>query len=281
MRFGFVLPWGDARDAAELAAIAEEHGWDGFFVWEGVWGVDAWVMLAAVAMRTSRIRLGTLLTPVPRRKPWDLAGQIAAVDNLSGGRVITSVGLGALHEGWTAFEADQGRRVRAELLDESLDVMRGLFAGQPFDYTGRHYAVRPTDFMVPPPPLQRPHPPFWVVGAWPAPKSMRRAARADGWLPNVVASGKDDNAEVTPETVAAGLEWIREARSAEGLPIEGYDVVAEGVTPHDDPAAARAKVEPWARAGATWWIEGDWSVEREHVSAYARARLSSGPPTVG
>jgi len=88
MRYGWVLPYGDARTAAELAAVAEEHGWDGFFVWEGVWAVDAWMMLTAVAMRTERIRIVTMLTPLPRRRPWELAAQVATLDNLCGGRVI-------------------------------------------------------------------------------------------------------------------------------------------------------------------------------------------------
>src|ERR671926_424772 len=94
MKYGFVLPWGDARTTAELAALAEAHGWDGFFVWEPVWGVDAWVALTAAAMTTSRIRLGTMLTPLPRRRPWDLAGQTAAGVRRSGwrGRRATSAG---------------------------------------------------------------------------------------------------------------------------------------------------------------------------------------------
>src|SRR6266540_2365990 len=176
MRFGFVLPRGDARDAAELAAVAEDAGWDGFFVWESVWGVDAWMALAAAAVRTERIRLGTMLTPLPRKRPWELAGQTATLDNLSGGRTILSVGLGAPHEGWLAFEPDPGRRTRAELLDEGLDVLTGLWAGQPFRYEGRHYRVTPTDFVPPPPLVQRPRIPIWVVGGWP-PSSSPRASR--------------------------------------------------------------------------------------------------------
>jgi alkanesulfonate monooxygenase SsuD/methylene tetrahydromethanopterin reductase-like flavin-dependent oxidoreductase (luciferase family) len=128
--------------------------------------------------------------------------------------------------------------------------------------------------------VQRPHPPIWVVGAWPAEKSMRRAARADGWLPNFVTGspGHYEHAKGTPEALAAGLAWIRERRQAASLPVDRYDAVAEGVTPGDDPAAAAAQVEPWAAAGATWWIEGDWSVERERVRAYAERRLAAGPP---
>jgi alkanesulfonate monooxygenase SsuD/methylene tetrahydromethanopterin reductase-like flavin-dependent oxidoreductase (luciferase family) len=277
MRYGFVLPRGDARAAAELAALAEASGWDGFFVWEPVWGIDAWIALTAAAMRTERIRLGTLLTPLPRRRPWDLAGQVATLDNLSGGRVILSVGLGAIHDGWLAFETDPGRRVRAELLDEGLAVLTGLWGGQPFTYEGRHHTVRPTDFAVPPPPVQRPRVPIWVVGGWPAPRSMRRAARWDGWLPNLV--GRDGPAgPLTPELLAEGVTWVRDARATDGLTMEGYDVVAEGVTPADDPVAARATVEPWRRAGATWWIESNWSVEEHEYREYVERRLAAGPP---
>jgi alkanesulfonate monooxygenase SsuD/methylene tetrahydromethanopterin reductase-like flavin-dependent oxidoreductase (luciferase family) len=275
VKYGFVLPAGDATQAAELAAIAEQAGWDGFFVWEPVWGVDAWVMLAAAAMRTSRIRLGTMLTPLPRRRPWDLAGQTATLDNLSGGRVILSVGLGAVHEGWLAFETDPGRRVRAELLDEALDVLTGLWAGQPFSYSGRHYTVRPTDLMVPPPPLQQPRIPIWVVGAWPAAKSMRRAARWDGWLPNVVpATPGGEQPPVTPDIVRAAVAEIRRLRETEGLSMDGFDVVVEGTSTPDTLAA---EAEKWAAAGATWYIESDWSVPHEKVFNYARARLAAPP----
>jgi alkanesulfonate monooxygenase SsuD/methylene tetrahydromethanopterin reductase-like flavin-dependent oxidoreductase (luciferase family) len=278
VKYGFVLPWGDARTAADLAALAEAHGWDGFFVWEPVWGVDAWVALAAAAMTTNRIRLGTMLTPLPRRKPWDLASQAAALDNLSGGRLIVSVGLGAAHAGWLAFEPDPGRKVRAQLLDEGLDVLTGLWAGQPFEYEGRHYRITPSDFMPPPPPVQKPRIPIWVVGGWPAPKSMARAARYDGWLPNAV--GKGAAGPVTPEQIRAGEAWIHDFRTVEGLPVGGYDVVCEGTTPPDDPATAARIVTPWRAAGATWWIEADWAVAREAVRDYGEQRLAAGPPNV-
>jgi len=274
MRYGFVLPWGDARTAADLAGLAEQHGWDGFFVWEPVWGVDAWVALAAAAMTTRTIRLGTMLTPLPRRRPWDLAGQSAAVDNLSGGRLILSVGLGAAHAGWLAFEPDPGRRVRAELLDEGLDILTGLWAGQPFEYEGRHYRVSSSDFMPPPPPVQQPRIPIWVVGGWPARRSMWRAAHYDGWLPNAVGKGRGAAGPPTPEQVREGVAWISDLRTVQGLPVDGYDIVCEGHTsgPGDE------TVRPWREAGATWWIEADWAVPREAVRDYAEARLLAGPP---
>ncbi len=273
MGFGFVLPYGDAATAADLAVVAEEAGWDGFFVWEPVWGIDAWVALTAAAMTTSRIRLGTMLTPLPRRRPWDLAGQVAALDNLSGGRVILSVGLGAVHDGWLAFEADEGRRVRAEKLDEGLDVLAGLWSGEPFSYAGTHYRVRPTDFMPPPPPVQRPRVPIWVVGAWPRERSMARAARWDGWLPNYLPTSGEAGPLPHAELTRA-VSWISDARGG----LDGYDVIVEGHTPADDPAAAVAQVRPWAEAGATWWIDADWSAERDDVLLTSLERLAAGPP---
>jgi alkanesulfonate monooxygenase SsuD/methylene tetrahydromethanopterin reductase-like flavin-dependent oxidoreductase (luciferase family) len=279
MRYGFVLPAGDAADAAELAVEAEAAGWDGFFVWEPVWGVDAWVALTAAAMKTERIRLGTMLTPLPRRKPWDLAGQTAALDNLSGGRVILSVGLGALHEGWLAFERDVPRRTRAELLDEGLAVLTGLWSGQPFEFSGTHFDVRPTDFHVPAAPVQRPRIPIWVVGLWPAPPSMRRAARWDGWLPNFRGQPVDGSAatgESTPAALAEAVAWIRAERQRHGLDMVGFDVIVEGVTRPE--ADAAGTVRPWIEAGATWWLEANWMVAREEAVRASRERLRAGPP---
>src|SRR5512135_103160 len=131
MKYGFVLPRGDAHTAADFARSSEEAGWDGFFVWEPVWGVDAWVSLAAAAMVTSRIRLGTMITPVSRMRPWKLASETATLDNLSNGRVILSVGLGAIDTGFEAFGEVTDRKARAELLDEGLEIVTGLWRGQP------------------------------------------------------------------------------------------------------------------------------------------------------
>ncbi len=141
MKFGVVLPYGDARAAAKLALLAETSGWDGFFVWEPVWGQDAWVLLTAAAMQTRRVRLGAMLSPLPRMRPWKLASESATLDNLSGGRVVLSVGLGAVDTGFAEFGEPLGRRLRAGLLDEGLNVLTGLWAGQPFSYIGDHYRV--------------------------------------------------------------------------------------------------------------------------------------------
>lgn len=275
MQYGFVLPYGDARTAADLAHAAERAGWDGFFVWEPVWGVEAWVSLAAVAMVTERIRLGTMLSPVSRMRPWKLAGEAATLDNLSGGRVILSVGLGAVDTGFAEFGEATDRRTRAELLDEGLEIITGLWHGQPFSYDGKHYRIRPTEFMPPPPPVQQPRIPIWVVGAWPRPKSMRRVLRYDGLLPMVF--GEDGRAkQAAPDDVRAMAAYIAEHRTA----TTPFDIVVEGVTPGDAPDQAAAILRPWADAGATWWIESMWGESDFPTAEAVRRRVEQGPPRI-
>src|ERR687887_672473 len=121
MKAGVILPTGGPQEAADIARQAEEAGWDGFFVWEPVWGWDAWVSLAAVAMQTERIRLGTMITPLSRMRPWELAGKTVTLDRLSNGRVILAVGLGAPDSGWAEGGEVTDRKTRAELLDEGLE----------------------------------------------------------------------------------------------------------------------------------------------------------------
>jgi alkanesulfonate monooxygenase SsuD/methylene tetrahydromethanopterin reductase-like flavin-dependent oxidoreductase (luciferase family) len=277
MRYGYVYPGGEARDAAEHARAAEDAGWDGFFVWDPVWGVDAWVTLAAAAMCTERIRLGTMITPVSRRRPWTLAGQAATLDRLSGGRAILAVGLGAIDTGFVQFGEVTERKTRAELLDEGLEIITGLWRGQPFNFDGAHYHVKETTFMPPPPPLQAPRIPIWVVGAWPRPKSMARVARYDGWLPAVMktngAFGK-----VRPDDVRAGRDYI-EAHRTQHAP---FDIVVEGDTARERPSRARAKIAAFAEAGVTWWLEAQWPLAETmfapETQARIGARIRQGPP---
>jgi hypothetical protein len=272
MQYGFVLPEGDARTAADFAQAAEEAGWDGFFMWDPVWGVDPWVSLAAAAMQTRRIRLGTMLTPVSRRRPWKLASETAALDNLSGGRVILSVGLGAIDTGFAEFGEETGRQERAELLDEGLDILTGLWRGQPFQYDGKHYHVKPFKFQfVPAAPVQKPRIPIWVVGAWPRLKSMQRVLRYDGLLPAKMPDKGRKFLEITPGDIRAMKTYI-EANRAETTP---FDIIMEGKTPGDDPEKAASILRPWAEAGVTWWLDAMWDdFDRQHVLT----RIRQGPP---
>jgi alkanesulfonate monooxygenase SsuD/methylene tetrahydromethanopterin reductase-like flavin-dependent oxidoreductase (luciferase family) len=274
MKYGFVLPAGDARTAADFAHDAEQAGWDGFFVYEAVWGIDAWVSLTAAAMRTERIRLGTDLTPLSRMRPWKLASETATLDNLSNGRVILAVGLGAIDTGFAEFGEVTDRKTRAELLDEGLDILTGLWRGQPFSYDGKHYQIRPTEFMPPPPPVQQPRIPIWTVGAWPRPKSMRRVLRCDGILPSVIEDGGQWR-DTTPDDIRAIRAFVDANRNERGP----FDIVIEGETPGDAPDQAAAIVRKWADAGATWWVETRWEVPRDAEGLkVVRERIMQGPP---
>ena len=269
MLTGFVLPGGSATEQLEQAVLAERSGWDGIFVWEAAYGVDAWALLAAMAARTERIRLGTLLTPLPWRRPWKVASQVATVDQLSGGRAILAVGVGAVDTGLPDTGEETDLRLRAERLDEGIDLITTLWDGG-LSYHGRFYdfevdrddltkAVRPVSGRIP----------IWVVGVWPRPKSMRRVLRCDGIIPQYDLGGRAEG----PDDVRAVRAWLAEHGARP-------DVVAEGATPADDPAAASAHVTPWAQAGCTWWIENRWVMPEGTADpmAVVRERLAAGPP---
>jgi len=271
-RFGIIVTTGDPRAAAELAASAEAHGWDGVFTWDGVAiGTmdiyDPWVVMTAMAMRTDRVVLGAIVSPPSRRRPWKLAREAMSVDRVSHGRLVLPVGLGALDDAAFGNVGEPtDARTRAELLDETLDILDGLWSGEPFGYAGRHYRFEPMTFR--PTPVQRPRIPVWVVGAWPAARSMARAARWDGLVAQAI--GTDLTAAQLREAVA----WVHARRTAEGRSGR-YDVIAQGSTAAADPASWWPTVGPWIDAGATWWIEADW--ESWSVDAIAR-RIEAGPP---
>ncbi len=273
LKYGFVFHFLDARTIAELAAEAEAIGWDGVFVSDGVWGTDPWVTLAAVAMVTNRIRIGTMITPVSRRRPWKLASEASTLDNLSQGRVVLPVGLGALDTGFGNFGKQTDRKIRAELLDEGLDIITGLWKGQPFNFDGKHFHIRETTFFPPPPPLQSPRIPIWVVGAWPHEKSMQRVIRYDGLLPAKMNPDRSF-AEVTPYDVRAMKKHIDEHRTL----TTPFDVVMDGQTVASEHQQIVDKIAPYAEAGATWWVETMW-FPPNGAEEVAR-RIRQGPPRI-
>jgi hypothetical protein len=224
---------------------------------------DPWVVMAAMAMRTERVRLGAIVTPPSRRRPWKLAREAMTLDVLSNGRLILPVGLGALDDAAFGNVGEPtDARTRAELLDESLAILDGLWSGEPFAFEGRHYRFGEMTFR--PVPVQRPRIPIWVVGAWPHERSMRRTLRWDG-----VYAQTDGVAGVREVVEWAEREWPAATRD------RPWDVVAEGRTDAGDPAAAAATVAEYEAAGATWWIESDW--ESSSIEAIQR-RIVAGPP---
>lgn len=277
MRYGIIVNVGGPREMADLAAEAEAAGWDGVFYYDAIAigeseMFDPWVVLAAMAMRTERVRLGLVITPPSRRRPWKLARETMTIDHLSSGRLVLPVGLGALDDaGFGNVGEPTDARTRAELMDETLAILEGLWSGEPFAFEGRHYRFGPMTFR--PVPVQRPRIPVWVVGAWPHERSMRRVLRWDGIVTQTEHPGE----------IAAIAEYVaRERPGMRGGPDTGrrddpFEIVVQGSTRADDPAGASAAVEPFIRAGATWWIDADWAATVDTV----RRRISAGPPRAG
>lgn len=287
MRYGIYLPnfgpYGDARALAELARDAEQAGWDGFFIWDHIVGeaslptVDPWVGLAAAAMTTERIRLGATVTPLPRRRPWKLARETVSLDRLSGGRLIVGVGIGLGTREWDDLGEESDPRVRGAMLDEGLDVLTGLWTGEPFSYDGAYYTVKEAHFQ--PTPIQQPRIPIWVGGWWPTKAPFKRGARWDGIFP--LYSHWDNS----PERLAEVVAYTRARRESDSP----FDVIAMGVTPGENPAEGQATAAAYAAAGATWWLEviAPYRFGQEDLSQLPwpvealRERVRQGPPAKG
>lgn len=272
----------DPAAVVDLAVRAERAGWDGFFLWDhmtwsdtpdGPPALDPWVALGAVAQATSRVRIGTMITPVARRRPWKLARETATLDRLSGGRVVLGVGLGApVHGDFGLFGEPTDARERALLLDEGLDVLAGLWTGQRFSYAGRRFTVGETTFT--PPPMQQPRIPVWVGGIWPNPAPLRRMARWDGAVP--ITYDDSGLTAPTPDVIA----WLRDAVEGHrpGAIAAGYDLV---VWSHLTAGAEETaeQLPGYAAAGATWFVETAWP--HEDWWAAAQRRADSGPAPTG
>jgi probable F420-dependent oxidoreductase len=242
VRFGICLAnigtYSDPRVGVGVAEAAEAAGWDGVFIWDHlafVWdrpAADPWIALAAIASATSRVRIGTAVTPVARRRAHVLAHEVATLDRLSGGRVIFGAGLGGSAAEFGKFGEPTDAKVRAAMLDEGLEAMRLLWSGKPVRYRGEHVTV--DDVTLAPTPVQE-HVPVWIGGNRPA--SLRRAARWDGWLAD---SADPTGMTLSPDDVARSIDCIGRA--------DEFDVAVLGQSDRGDPAE-------YAGAGATWWLE--------------------------
>ena len=278
MQYGITVPnfgsYADARALATLAREAEDAGWDGFFVWDHISAAaseggpiaDPWILLAAIALNTERVRIGTMVTPVARRRPWKLAREAVTLDHLSGGRMTLGVGLGFPAEEFRLFGEDAEERVRAEKLDEGLEVMAGLWSGEPFRYEGAHYRIDETVFL--PRPVQQPRIPIWVGGMLPARAPFRRAAKWDGVVPI-----RADIMPLTPAHVRQVIAYVKAHRTSEAQ----FDVVLSGESSGGGPYVLKEPLAAYEEAGATWWLETltDWRGALGDVHAYVRG----GPPS--
>jgi probable F420-dependent oxidoreductase len=255
--------YSDPRTVAALAEEAEQTGWEALLVWDHlgfVWGppaADPWVTLAAVAARTTSLVLGTDVTPVPRRRPHVLAHQVATLDVLSGGRVVFAAGIGGVASEFTSFGEEGDPRARAEMLDEGLEVLRGLWSGERVEHHGRHYTV--DGVTLAPRPAQA-RLPIWVGGNSRA--ALRRAARYDGWAADTT---NPQGMTLSPDDVARSVETILALRTDH----EPFDVAVMGHADQADPGA-------YAAVGATWWLENVHDMRGSFDDMLAL--VASGPP---
>lgn len=274
MKFAAAL-YASARSTANLAQIAEATGWDGIFLGDAIWLQDPMISLAAAAMTTSRIRLGTMVIPVPLRRPWKLASESIALDHLSNGRLTLGLGAGAVWMGWQAFpDEPTDKKIRAGMLDETIDILTLLYQSKQFDYDGQHYHLKLTqldEIHYPPKPVQQPRIPLWVPGIWPRMKSMQRILKCDGLLPQKMNPAGEFE-EVTLDDLRQMKSFIDTNRTLD----TPFDYVMEGKTGGLDPYQVQAKLQEWEQAGVTWWVEGLWGANEEQ----AAARLRQGPPRI-
>lgn len=289
MHFSINIPnFGDfanPRAVAKVAVAAEEAGWDALFVWDHVVHVkrvrggepfgDPWILLTAAALATSRLRLGTLLTPVARRRPEQLARQVATLDSLSDGRVIFAAGLGGpIEDEFGSFGDTTDPVVLAERLDEGLDLLRRYWSGEPVNHRGRHYQVY--DVTLLPTTVQRPHPPMWIGGFWPHRAPMRRAARWDGVAP-LFTTAKHGVVPPVDQVRRLAAYVLRHREDRQDRP---FEIVLGGRTPGDS-AKARAVIEPLVEAGATWWDERQVQTSDDiHRLTPVLRRVHHGPPVL-
>ena len=286
MLFGVSVPcFGVGVDAAllaEWAVGAEAAGWDGFFLWDHLFAfvpgrvevVDPWITLAAAACRTSRIRLGPLVTPLPRRRPMVVARQSVTLDRLSSGRLVLGVGIGAAPFEWEYLGEESDLRRRGDMLDEHLDLLTRLWTGELVSHQGPHYRVAGPEWsaICYPPPVQRPRIPVWVGGTWPRKRPVERAARWDGYQP-MSADGPWTVADTT--AAANRLAGLRTTDKPIDLVVSGAtDGTDEGR--HDIHRAHEA-------AGATWWLESvepwryGWDLGQRWPLDQMRERINAGP----
>lgn len=271
MKYGFYTPnfgyCGNPKNLLELAVECEAAGWNGFFVWDHLqWpdmepAADPWVALSAIASHTSKILLGPMITPLPRREIVKLAREALTLDHLSDGRLILGIGLGyqALPE-WSAFGHEQDAKVRGEMADEGLQLLRSFWSGNAVDHKGTHYTATCDPWAKP---KKAPSIPIWTAGQWPGSKPFRRAARWDGVIP--MARDQLEGDKISPSDLTELLAVI----DAENKRSPDYDVVMIGTNPTE------SELEAYSNAGVTWWLEASdpWSVSFEEM----RDQVCHGP----
>jgi alkanesulfonate monooxygenase SsuD/methylene tetrahydromethanopterin reductase-like flavin-dependent oxidoreductase (luciferase family) len=290
MKFGIYLPnfgsFGNAKLLAEIAKEAEQANWDGFFIWDHLARsivapvVDPWIALSAIAVKTDRIKIGALVTPLARRRPWKLARETVSLDHLSSGRLIFGIGLGGSSGQsveWENFGEVVDLLNRAAKMEESLDILLGLWSGKPFSYKGKFFDVKESIFL--PAPFQQPRIPIWVAGTWPHKAPFQRAAKWDGVVP--IFNPQSGQTQLSQMTEL--IQFLRKTRGD----IKNFHIVY-GVPPmpREDSRRRQEIIAPYKEIGVTWWNEqiypihfgSDWT-EEWPVDEMVR-HIRKGPPII-
>ncbi len=255
MRHALSLPpFGELSDPSvlvDIAVAAEESGWDGVFVWDHLLRppeqatriADPWIMMTAIAAATSRIRIGPMVTPIPRRRPLKLAREIATLDLVAKGRLTMGLGLGVDSGGeLTRTGEELDPKVRGEMLDEGIAILDQLLRGDHVVHEGKHFKM--DGVTLEPTGAQTPRVPFWLAARGANFTPLKRAARFEGLCPTVI----------TPDRFAEIVDYIAGIRGT----LDGYDF-ALMVTPDH-------LFDEYARRGATWAIhEMQPSHSVEHI----------------
>lgn len=256
----------------ELAKEAEKAGWDGFFLWDHLYAadmpdanvVDPFIVLAAIASQTKKIRIGTTVTPLARKQPWQIARETATLDHLSNGRFILGVGLGGdpVNE-FATFGMESNDKIRGEMLDESLDILQSLWSGEKFAYNGKHYQIKETQFL--PATVQKPTIPIWVGGNWPNKKPFRRAAKYQGVFP--LLANSDDGLE--PKHYPEILAYIKKYQQQQN---KSFDVVfMTNFFYWDKENKFDEMISDYSSVGVNWFVhcfhpwEGDFDTFKQLV----------------
>jgi alkanesulfonate monooxygenase SsuD/methylene tetrahydromethanopterin reductase-like flavin-dependent oxidoreductase (luciferase family) len=270
-------PYATPDGMVELAKAAEQAGWDGVFLEDylayylepGMPTIDPWMTLATMAMTTERILLGTAVTPLARRPPWKVARELLTLDHCSEGRAVLGVGLGDVHDpSWIAVGDPTDLLIRAQMVDEALEIIDGLSRGQQVAFDGRHYRI--TSLSLRPLPIHRPRPAIWVGGLFGKAGVLRRAAKYDGALIGwKSATGRwEDSTLIAANDLQSLRAQVEEIRGT-----APFEYVVGGARPNADRDAELRYVSSMAEAGATWWMLWIPPCSPEEARSIARDRL--------
>jgi hypothetical protein len=287
-----IFEYSEPENLIDLAKITEMAGWDGFFICDhllldpdGMLGLaDPSIMLGAIAAVTDKVTIGSMITPVSRRRPWKLAKEFASLDQLSRGRLKIGVGLGGMDQEFANFGENPDKKVLAKKTDEGLEIMERLHSGESVNFDGEIYQIK--DARLLPRPLQRPRIPVWVAAMLPFKAGQRRAARWDGVMPQVMPSHLDEAQDIgdtdmrvlmepSPHQITEVVEFISGLRDGS----DPFDVVVSGISYGLDMDAAQAKLKAYEEAGTTWWLE--WlDCGKPGTLQSVREQILAGPPRV-